>query len=219
MWWVLFNKPSECLHGADGALCGMKDVMTNANNVDNPAWISIVHAAGGKSEYWGDLTLTSTIYKTKQSLNLADPEGGYVWGGPPAFNNPETRGYFPATNEETEVHLVFRDHGPPSFSYLEQITTFTDPDCAERGGPNLCLDIGHVAFPNPIGKITKYIGHFPKFPPGCAATKECSAEEEAIQLSYDNQVYIIRTGDAVQVVAQIYLPRIVCNTTLCYSYD
>merc|ERR1712160_138895 len=128
MWWVLFNKPSECLHGADGALCGMKDVMTNANNVDNPAWISIVHAAGGKSEYWGDLTLTSTIYKTKQSLNLADPEGGYVWGGPPAFNNPETRGYFPATNEETEVHLVFRDHGPPSFSYLEQITTFTDPD-------------------------------------------------------------------------------------------
>merc|ERR1712238_651016 len=53
-------------------------------------------------------------------------------------------------------------HGPPMDNWLEQTTTFTDSSCAEKGGSNLCLDIGHVAFPN-SEKYTQTIGHFPTF--------------------------------------------------------
>jgi len=203
-----------------------KDDASNADNNDNPAWISIVHAAGGISDEYGRLTLTSTIYKTKECLDLADQAGQRdVWGGPPAFNEcggSLTRGYFPAEGEETEVHLVVRDHGPPMDNWLEQTTTFTDSSCAEKGGSNLCLDIGHVAFPN-SEKYTQTIGHFPTFPPGCFTGGSCSAEEEAIQLSKNgygipNLVRFIRTGDAVQVVARLILPQVVMNTTRYPDY-
>lgn len=43
------------------------------------------------------------------------------------------------------------------------------------GGTNLCVDIGAVGF-SPMSEdrqMTKDIGNFPKFPPGCAEAKEC----------------------------------------------
>ena len=168
-------------------------------------------AAGGISDERGFLRMTSTIYKTKEpGLNLEN-NNRYVWGGPLVFNIGGSRGYCPAEGEETEVHLVVRDHGPVTGNKLDQITMFTDPSCAAREGSNLCLDIGYVAFQGDV--LTKDIGHFPMFPPDCSTPQSefgCSAEEEAIQLSagMGNQVTFIRTGDAVQVVAEITLPKI-----------
>ena len=211
MWWVLFNKPSECVGAVDAADCGIMDVMSNVEAGTNTPQISIVHAAGGISDERGFLRLTSTIYKTKKPSLILENNNRYVWGGPPGtFYDGGTQGYCPANGEETEVHVVLRDHGPVTENKLDQITTFTDPSCAARGGSNLCLDIGALAFQTQEGVITKDIGHFPMFPPGCATINECSAEEEAIQLSagMGNQVNLIRTGDAVQVVAEITLPKI-----------
>jgi len=207
LWWVLFNKPSECA----GNGCDMNDVMSNAGEGSNYPQVSIVHAAGGISDERGFLRMTSTIYKTKEpGLNLEN-NNRYVWGGPLVFNIGGSRGYCPAEGEETEVHLVVRDHGPVTGNKLDQITMFTDPSCAARDGSNLCLDIGYVAFQGDV--LTKDIGHFPMFPPDCSTPQSefgCSAEEEAIQLSagMGNQVTFIRTGDAVQVVAEITLPKI-----------
>jgi len=208
LWWVLFNKPSECA----GNGCDMNDVMSNAGEGSNYPQVSIVHAAGGISDERGFLRMTSTIYKTKEpGLNLEN-NNRYVWGGPLVFNIGGSRGYCPAEGEETEVHLVVRDHGPVTGNKLDQITMFTDPSCAARGGSNLCLDIGYVAIQGEGNVLTKDIGHFPMFPPDCSTQPEigCSAEEEAIQLSagMGNQVTFIRTGDAVQVVAEITLPKI-----------
>jgi len=210
LWWALFNKPSECIYPGNDFKCGVKDLMSNGMAGTNTPQISIVHAAGGISDEYGFLRLTSTIYKTKEpSLNLEDGSH-YVWGGPPSFYKGSAQGYSPANGEETEVHLVVRDHGPVTENKLDQITTFTDPSCAAKGGPNLCIDVGLVEFQTQEGVITRDIGFFPKFPPGCAKKNECSAEQEAIQLSagMGNQANLIRTGDALQVVAEITLPKV-----------
>ena len=217
MWWVLFNKPSECLASpAEDVKCAMSDVMGAANG-ENKADIVIMHAAGGISDMEGCLRLTSTIYKTGTGdLDLGDPSGveHYIWGGPAPLYNPTSgsKGYCPAEGEDTEVHLVFRDHGPVTDNKLWQLTRFTDPSCAQNGGPNVCADSGSAAFASMAedGMMSKDVGGFPMFPPGCAAAGNCDAAVEMIQFSagMGNEVTLVKTGDALQVVAEVFLPMV-----------
>jgi len=217
MWWVLFNKPSECLASpAEDVKCAMSDVMGAANG-ENKADIVIMHAGGGISDMEGCLRLTSTVYKTGTGdLDLGDSSGveHYVWGGPAPLYNPSSgsKGYCPAEGEDTEVHMVFRDHGPVTDNKLWQLTRFTDPSCAQNGGPNICADSGEAAFAPMAedGMISKDVGAFPMFPPGCAAAGNCDAAVEMIQLSagMGNEVTLVKTGDALQVVAEIFLPMV-----------
>jgi len=93
-----------------------------------------------------------------------------------------------------------------------QMTRFTDPSCSQNGGPNLCSDIGAVGFPPMAGNgmMSKDVGHFPVFYPGCSAADECDEAVEMIQLSagMGNEVTFIKSGDAIQVVAEFTAPMV-----------
>jgi len=220
MWWVLFNKPSACITDPGGPVqCGVPDIMENAQGGTNAPKIAIMNASGGISNKSGFLRVAAALYKTDScALDLEADNGQYVWGGPaPLYDRRDSSfGYCPWNGEVTEVHIVMRDHGPVTENKIQQLTTFTDPSCAEaeEGGSNLCVDIGAVGFPplSEDGLMTKDIGHFPKFPPGCAAAGEdpCEEEVEMIQLQAGsgNMVTLIRTGDALQVVAEITVPKV-----------
>ena len=220
MWWVLFNKPSECKTNPTMPIkCGVPDVMQNANNGENLPQISIMHASGGISDTNGFLRLNAALYKTSScDLDLGKHDignGHYLYGGPPALYDAEggaSRGYCPAAGEDTEVHIVLRDHGPETSDKLWQITRFTDPSCSQNGGPNVCADNGAIAFPpmSENGMMTKDIGNFPMFPPGCSQDGSCTKAQEAVQLTagMGNQVTLIRTGDALQAVAEVTLPKV-----------
>lgn len=216
MWWVLFNKPSECAaNPGEDVQCGISDVMKVGGGDPNNAEIVIMHASGGITNKDGSLQMVTALYKTcTEDLNLvADTEGAlaghYTWGGPENLFNATTgsTGYCPADGETTEVHIVLRDHGPVvAENKLWQITRFKDPSCSQNGGPNLCSDVGAVGF-SPMaadGSMTKDI-----FPAGCAETGECEANVEAIQLTagMGNEVTLIKSGDVLQVVAEITVPK------------
>jgi len=216
MWWALFNKPSECISDPIGPVkCGVADIMGNAEAGTNAPKIAIINASGGISSSDGSLRMVASIYRTDScDLDLEADNGSYAWGGPPPLyaGNGSSFGYCPTDGEDTEVHIVIRDHGPVTQDKLLQITRFTDPSCAqaEAGGSNLCVDSGEVGFPAMVedGSMSKDIGNFPKFPPGCAAAGVCEKDVEDVQLMLGsgNQVTLIRTGDAYQVVAEINLP-------------
>ena len=222
MWWILFNKPSECAANPDGDVqCGMPDIMEVAQGGPNDAEIVIMHASGGIPNMDGTLRMTASLYKTcTKDLNLVADTGGalaghYTWGGPPSLFNATTgsTGYCPADGETTEVHIVLRDHGPVTENKLWQITRFTDPSCSgDNGGPNLCVDNGIVAFPPMAtdGLMTKDIGNFPMYPAGCAKAGDCEANVEAVQLTagMGNEITLIKVGDALQVVAEITAPKV-----------
>lgn len=214
MWWVLFNKPSACITDPGGPIqCGVPDIMGNADAETNDPNIAIINASGGIADEDGFLRLVASLYKTDScALDLVADDGTYVWGGPPALYGNSSFGFCPADGETTEVHVVIRDHGPVSEEdKIAQLTTFTDPSCSQVGGPNLCSDIGAVGFApmTEDGLMSKDIGHFPMFPPGCAEAEECDESVEKIQLmaGMGNEVTLISTGDAVQVVTEITLPN------------
>lgn len=221
MWWVLFNKPSECVTSPENDVkCGMPDVMGNAENGTNTPGISIIHATGGIADKKGFLRLTATLYTTTCNLDLVDEttgNGHYTYGGPPPLYalTGSSVGYCPnyeESGEEPEVHIVFRDHGPVTDDKLWQITRFTDPSCSDLGGPNVCADIGAIAFAsfNEDKMVETDVGHSPMFPPGCAKAGECDKAVEEIQLTSGegNSVTVIRTGDTLQAVAEIKLPKV-----------
>jgi len=220
MWWVLFNKPSNCITNPDGPVqCGVPDIMENAQGGTNDPKIAIINASGGISDSTGFLRLAAALYKTSScALELEADNGQYVWGGPPPLyeGRGSSFGYCPVNGEVTEVHIVMRDHGPVTADKIKQLTTFTDPSCSQAGagGSNLCVDIGAVGFPpmSEDGLMTKDIGHFPKFPPGCADAEDspCDKNVEMIQLmaGMGNEVTLVQTGDALQVVAEITVPKV-----------
>jgi len=212
MWWVLFNKPSACATNPEGPVkCGVADLMANAMAGKNDPNIAVINASGGISGKDGFLRLAAALYKTDScALDLEADSGAYLWGGPPPLYDTASIGYCPADGENTEVHIVLRDHGPPTEDKLAQMTRFTDPSCASVGGPNLCVDSGAVGFPSMSedGLMAKDVGHFPMFPPGCADAGTCEIEVEMVQLvaNSGNEVTLIRTGDAFQAIAEITLP-------------
>jgi len=216
MWWVLFNKPSECITNPVGDVkCGVEDVMTNAGAGTNLPEIVIMSASGGIAKTNGSLRLAATLYKTDScDLDLGDRDGidQYTWGGPSPFYTGSSKGWCPAVGEMTEIHIVTRDHGRKTDDKLLQLTRFTDPSCSQHGGPNLCVDNGSIGFPALSENIvmTKYMSHFGAFPPGCAdgTNPTCTADQEAVQLSAGNPVTLILTGDTAQVVAEITIPKV-----------
>lgn len=227
MWWVLFNKPSACTTNPEGPVhCGFPDIMGNAQGGTNNPNIAIINASGGIADRHGFLRLAAALYKTDScALDLeASDSNHYVWGGPAPLYDDSSFGYCPADGEVTEVHIVMRDHGPVTDFKLQQLTTFTDPSCAQAGGTNLCTDIGAVGFPPMMedGQMTKDIGNFPKFPPGCADAGTCDENVEMVQLSTmtGNAVTVIKTGDALQVVAEITVPKVRADESVkiaCYD--
>ena len=216
LWWVIFNKPSECITDPTASVkCGVDDIMTNAAAGTNTPQIAIMHGTGGVANKWGYIRLTASLYKTKTcdlDLEGAPFTDQYVWGGPDALYTGTSYGYC-GVDEEPEVHVVIRDHGPVvKKDRIAQITRFTDPSCSSVGGSNLCSDIGAVGFAASSidGSWKSDIGNFPSFPAGCAEAGTCTKEVEEIQLSEGtgNKVEMIRTGDACQVVATLKIPKI-----------
>jgi hypothetical protein len=223
MWWIIFNNPNACTGGYDDSelKCGLSDVM-GATSDENNAMISIFHATGGVSNRKGYLRLTATLYRTSNPLHLtSDTDEHYVWGGPLLLYNNEngSNGYSPV-GEDAEVHVVFRDHGPPpedKEALLKQLTRFNDPLCGQNDDQNTCVDVGIAAFPimSNDGNISAAISGFPMFPDKCVETGDCTEMQRAVQLSacddyHDNSASLIRSGggDSIQVVADIRLPRV-----------
>jgi len=213
MWWVLFNKPNKCKGGEGKVKCAITDVMENNKRGTNKPEISIIHASGGISDKYGFIRMTSTLYKSQCALSLGPNRyGQYTFGGPQSFSNNTSLGYCPSGKAMTEVHIVIRDHGPPTDDKLLQMTRFTDPSCKQLDGPNTCADIGTTGFPQmkEDDTVKNDIGRFPMFPIGCAEVGNCTRIEEAIQLQSEesNEVTIIRVGDSLQVVAELNIPKV-----------
>jgi len=216
MWWVIFNKPSECTGGStnpEEPSCGISDVMnTNKEGLNIPQ-ISIINASGGIPNENGFLRMAAVIYETQCALDLdsSSDNGHYLWGGPPVISQGIKYGLCPATGEQSELHIVIRDHGPPTDDVLWQMTRFTDPSCAVEGEPgNLCADSGVVAFPasNDDEVVTLSVVGFPKYPVGCFEDEKCTELEEAIQLRSGSKVTLIQTGSGYQAIAEINAPRV-----------
>jgi len=220
MWWVLFNKPSACITDPESDIkCGVPDIFANAVGGTNNPNIAIINASGGISDSNGFLRLAAALYKTDScKLDLEGDNGHNVWGGPSKLYDGvqlydgSSIGYCPADGEVTEVHIYIRDNGPVTENKIKQLTTGVAPSCSQAGGSNLCADIGAVAFPpmSEDGLMTKDIGHFPIFPPGCADAEACEENVEMVQLTAEsgNEMTLVRTGDALQVVAEITVPKV-----------
>jgi hypothetical protein len=220
MWWIVFNKPSECTGGSsDEVECGLSDLMGAASSGDNKPMVAVFHATGGVADDKGHLRLTATLYKTSTPLDLtSDADEHYVWGGPPPLYNDENGsiGYSPADGEDAEVLVVFHDHGPPAKDeddLLKQLTRFNDPLCGQNGGSNTCVDVGFAAFPTMSSDetVSAAISGFPMFPEGCAKEDECTRIQEQVQLDEGQKMaHLIRSGggDSIQVVAELRLPKV-----------
>jgi len=216
MWWVIFNKPSKCTGGSTNPgepTCGLSDVMANNAEGTNSPEISIINASGGIPNENGFLRMAAVIYETQCDLDLESSSGNghYLMGGPPNLSQGRQYGLCPATGEQSELHIVIRDHGPPTENELWQMTRFTDPSCSVKGGPgNLCADSGVVAFPALNGDVvvTRSVGGFPAYPVGCFMDAKCTELEEAIQLRSGSKVTLIQTGSGYQAIAEISAPRV-----------
>ena len=236
MWYVIFNKPSNCNANPSGGdiKCGISDIY-NATVADNgnDAKISIMHAAGGISDENGYISLAATLYKSKRvraDLGPIDTMQGhesYAWGGPEALYanmDGEFRGYYGSCGEEPEVHITFRDHGPPMDTCedrAKQLTRFLDPMCSEFDGPHVCESIASVEFPalvNELQMMTKDIGRSALYPEGCLnnnATDSllpdtCTKVQNDLQLStgMGNHVTLFKRDEYVQVMAELQLPMV-----------
>mmetsp|Transcript_11423 Transcript_11423/g.16827 ORF Transcript_11423/g.16827 Transcript_11423/m.16827 type:complete len:268 (+) Transcript_11423:42-845(+) len=220
MWWVLFNKPSACVEysaTSDGPHCSLRDVTgPDADTENNGAQISIVHASGDISDEDGNIRFVSSIYKScnERLLDLTGENGVNAWGGPEFWVVPfgGSIGYCPADGEDTEIHIVLRDHGPPTEDLIQQLTTFTDPSCGQRGGPNLCVDNGVSAFA-PIamdGSVTQGVNIFPFFNPATCFDSNfvvCTQEQVDAQIE-SGTATLARTGDALQAIVTLVVPEL-----------
>lgn len=155
LWWVIFNKPENCLTNPEGAIkCGPVDAFGQAfldtQAAGKPDLSKIeVNTASGFSMLYATATVTdgpirmqASIYKTPEFLTLPinmDPMEQGV-----AFDNPEG----------AEVHAIVRKHGP----YVDVSQTLSDMDdyCsdplfnlngtkADEFG-HICADFQSVAF-------------------------------------------------------------------------
>jgi len=158
--------------------------------------------------------MVTSIYKTRCDLDLVSNSnnGHCLWGGPaPLYTvSGSSFGLCPADGEESEIHVVIRDHGPPTDDQMWQLTRFTDLSYSADGGPNLCSDAGVVGFAvlNDDRAVTRSLGGFPAYPVGCFEAGTCTEDQEAIQLRSGSKVTLIRTGDGYQVEAEINAPRV-----------
>lgn len=217
MWWILFNKPSACAARDPASLlpgdpvCSIEDVELNAIAGTNDPQIAILFATSGIPDENGFLRMVASVYRTQCALDLvsSSDNGQVLFGSPFEINVDSSIGYCPDGDEETEVHVFIRDHGPPTANQILQLTRFNDPSCVNEGGSNLCLDVGTTAFGEmDDGFANESIVGFPSFPVGCFASGDCSELQEAIQLRQGSAATLIRTGDGYQIVAEINAPLI-----------
>jgi len=201
MWWVIINNPGACQNPPDVGdfLCTLADIGATAPAGVNLAEISIVHASGGVTDENGFVRLVSTIYKTAADIDTVGTVAStYVWGGPPMIGDPTTIGF---TDDSPEVHLVIRDHGSPEddpADLITQLTRFTDPFCEASGGINVCADIGSTAFAGNVNDntLTQDVGPFP------------GSADLGLAVESGSEATLIRVGDAVQAVANIFIPSV-----------
>ena len=150
LWWVIFNKPENCVgNPGGGAHCSSVDVFgaafleSVANGAPDPSLIApnldaelgVLYATGDVTNARGKTWLVASTYKVTDNTPLALPPGA----DPMGFG----RGL---ENENAEIHLVIRDHGRVNREgRIAQITNFLDPYCSDPNllyfaGDNLCAD-------------------------------------------------------------------------------
>jgi len=165
LWWVIFNNPDACTANPGAPeQCGAVDIFgapyldSVANGSPDPSLIApnhasgvaVIYATGAKTNYWGKVRLTASIYRSEAGggLDLSGPNSVDPLGLGRAFENTDA-----------EVHLVVRDHGHRvRGGLLTQITNFLEPYCSDPNllyfsGDNLCADVQFAVFaPGESGK-------------------------------------------------------------------
>lgn len=221
MWWVIFNKPSECA-GTGDIKCSFSDVTaTEKDGQSNLAEIAIIHASGGVSNVRGFIRMSATLYMTPNDLNLVNTQtNAHTYGGP--YKGPSSlyeigrdgsKGY---SSTNAEVHIAIRDHGEPTDNTFLQTNQYIDPSCikSEPNGQNTCADCGYAKFSPLIdgGTETSNPERFSElFPIGCGADGNCTLMEDEVQLSSNNvrnEVTLSRIGDSIQAIAELRVPSV-----------
>ena len=136
LWWVIWNNPEAC--GTDGCT----DADFGRPEVD----VDIGYAGGGFVGRRGKLRRTVWLFEG-QSLNGFPTELGLTSGS----------GLMDA--QDSEVHIVVRDHGEPIWGLIRDMRstfqggcTYDDlppsvPEVYGTPGPNTCVDVAFAVFP------------------------------------------------------------------------
>lgn len=123
VWWVIFNRPQNCL---TPDLCNDTDVFESAENLNGEqvpsVQISTPFAAGFVTGSEGVATFTSEL----DDGTL--PDGTFVdfgWSEPVGFGLDSNAGLTRGNGLNAEVHIVLRSHGDAiAGSVADQSTTF-----------------------------------------------------------------------------------------------
>lgn len=135
IWWVIWNNPEAC--GADG--CTGDDFGNPAIDVD------IGYAGGGLVGPSGRLTRFALLR-----------EGEPLEGFPAELGLASGSGLVDA--QQSEVHLVVRDHGEPIWGLIREMRSTFQGGCTYdfpvevppiygTPGPNTCEDVAFAVFP------------------------------------------------------------------------
>ncbi|MEN8260717.1 MAG: hypothetical protein ABFS02_09055 [Pseudomonadota bacterium] len=201
LWWVIFNSPDACTANPGGLeQCGSVDVFGQAflesvaNGAPDPsliapnlqAGLAVLYATGGVTDPSGRITLAASIYRSEDGQPLAISNAAAI-ADPMGLG----AGY---SDTDAEVHLVVRDHGRrvPA-GEIQQISSFLDPYCSDPNllyfaGQNVCADAQFAIFgPDESGSdVVMAFGNPPSEVNGASA-------------------YLIRNGDAIQVIVRTRL--------------
>ncbi len=197
LWWVIFNNPDACIANPGAAeQCGAVDIFgaayleSVANGSPDPSLIApnlssgvaVIYATGAKTNRWGGVRLTASIYRSEAGggLDLSGPNSVDPLGLGRAFENVDA-----------EVHLVVRDHGRRvRGGLITQITNFLEPYCSDPNllyfsGDNICADV-----------------QFSVFAPGESGEDAVFAFGDPPRKQRHSSAYLFRNGDMLQAVVE-----------------
>ncbi len=145
LWWVIFNNPEECEHGAGQMACGEMDLF---DGPDGPTGVepSCVYADGS-------IVGKNRTARYHDRLTMGEVRDSCIDHFVGAFEEVEGKDYGLTNPAGAEIHLVMRSHGPLIPGRVpEQRSTFAGgceeflPPGVEELAPGECSDLQFAVF-------------------------------------------------------------------------